>query len=78
MLKALGRKWRDKTEFGMFTLPVLICIAVAFYIPFAMTVRYSLTEWNGIAKTPVWVGLDNFRQIFMGDSNFSDAALFTV
>lgn len=78
MLKALGRKWRDKTEFGMFTLPVLICIAVAFYIPFAMTVRYSLTEWNGIAKTPVWVGLDNFRQIFMGDSNFSDAAWFTV
>ncbi|MDQ0191826.1 carbohydrate ABC transporter permease [Paenibacillus wynnii] len=78
MLKTLGRKWREKMEFGIFTLPVLICIAVAFYIPFAMTIRYSMTKWNGISKNPVFVGFDNFKQIFMGDTNFADSAWFTI
>jgi raffinose/stachyose/melibiose transport system permease protein len=78
MFKSLGRKWGDKLEFGIFTLPVLICIAVAFYIPFAMTIRYSMTKWNGISKHPKFIGLDNFKQIFMGDANFANAAWFTV
>jgi raffinose/stachyose/melibiose transport system permease protein len=77
MLK-LGRKWAEKVEFGIFTLPVLICIAVAFYIPFVMTIRYSLTKWNGISKHPKFIGLDNFKQIFMGDANFASASWFTV
>ncbi|WP_217593449.1 carbohydrate ABC transporter permease [Cohnella sp. GbtcB17] len=72
------RKWRSKMEFGLFTLPVLICVAVAFYIPFVMTVRYSLTKWNGISKHPKFIGLDNFKQIFTGDANFTNAAWFTV
>jgi raffinose/stachyose/melibiose transport system permease protein len=78
MFKNLGRKWSEKLEFGIFTLPVLICIAVAFYIPFAMTVRYSMTKWNGISKSPKFIGLDNFKQIFMGDANFTNAAWFTI
>ena len=78
MFKALGRKWSEKLEFGIFTLPVLICIAVAFYIPFAMTIRYSMTKWNGISKHPKFVGLDNFKQIFMGDANFASSAWFTI
>ncbi|WP_138754062.1 carbohydrate ABC transporter permease [Paenibacillus sinopodophylli] len=78
MFKALGRKWSEKLEFGIFTLPVLICIAVAFYIPFAMTIRYSLTKWNGISKHPKFVGLDNFKQIFTGDTNFANSAWFTI
>ncbi|QJD85485.1 carbohydrate ABC transporter permease [Cohnella herbarum] len=78
MFKSLGRKWSEKLEFGIFTLPVLICIAIAFYIPFAMTIRYSLLKWNGISKNPQFIGLDNFKQIFMGDANFTSAAWFTV
>lgn len=78
MFKIFGRKWGEKLEFGIFTLPVLICIAIAFYIPFAMTIRYSLTKWNGISKSPKFIGLDNFKQIFMGDANFTNAAWFTV
>ncbi|AWB46445.1 ABC transporter permease [Paenibacillus sp. CAA11] len=77
-MRRLGRKWSEKLEFGFFTLPVLICIAVVFYIPFAMTIRYSLTKWNGISKHPKFVGLDNFQQIFTGDANFTNAAWFTV
>jgi raffinose/stachyose/melibiose transport system permease protein len=78
MFKSLGRKWSEKLEFGIFTLPVLICIAVAFYIPFAMTIRYSMTKWNGISKHPKFIGLDNFKDIFSGDANFANASWFTI
>ena len=73
-----GRRLADKAEFGFFTLPVLICVAVAFYIPFVLTFRYSLTKWNGISKHPKFIGLDNFKQIFSGDANFSSASWFTI
>ncbi|WP_028608475.1 carbohydrate ABC transporter permease [Paenibacillus harenae] len=78
MFKSLGRKWSERLEFGIFTLPVFICIAVAFYIPFALTIRYSLTNWNGISRNPAFVGLDNFKQIFMHDANFASSAWFTI
>ena len=78
MFKALGKKWGGKLEFSLFTLPVLICIAIAFYIPFAMTIRYSLTKWNGISKHPKFIGLDNFKQIFLNDANFTSSAWFTI
>ncbi|RUS49060.1 carbohydrate ABC transporter permease [Cohnella sp. AR92] len=77
-MKNRSRKLSEKLEFGIFTLPVLICVAVAFYIPFVLTVRYSMTNWNGISKHPKFVGLDNFKQIFTGDANFSAASWFTV
>lgn len=77
-MRRLGRKWSEKWEFGLFTLPVLISVAVVFYIPFVMTVRYSLMKWNGISKHPKYIGFDNFRQIFSGDANFNHAVWFTV
>lgn len=77
MLK-LGRKRAEKLEFGAFTLPILICVIAVFYYPFIMTIRYSLTKWNGISKHPKFIGLDNFKQIFMGDANFTNAVWFTV
>ncbi|MEF2966809.1 sugar ABC transporter permease [Paenibacillus sp. M1] len=77
MLK-LGRKRAEKVEFAAFTIPILICVLAVFYYPFIMTIRYSLTKWNGISKHPTFVGFDNFKQIFMGDANFTNAAWFTV
>lgn len=77
-MRILGKKTKGRLEFGLFTIPVLICIAIAFYIPFYMTFQYSLVEWNGISSEPKFVGLDNFKKIFMGDRNFVDASWFTV
>lgn len=74
----LGRKRAEKLEFGIFTLPILISVIAVFYYPFVMTIRYSLTKWNGISKHPKFVGLDNFKQIFLGDTNFAHATWFTV
>ncbi|MCR5717161.1 MAG: sugar ABC transporter permease [Lachnospiraceae bacterium] len=48
------------------------------YIPFLMSGYYSLTEWNGIAKNPTFIGFANFAAIFGGSSNFLYSLGFTV
>lgn len=73
----LGRKHKQVVESVAFTLPSLILVIVMIYIPFAMSGFYSLTEWNGIAKEPKFIGLENFRKIFSGNSEFIKALIFT-
>ncbi|HEX7057738.1 MAG TPA: sugar ABC transporter permease [Bacilli bacterium] len=74
----IDRHMRRRLEFGLFTFPVILCVSVAIYIPFLLSAVYSFTEWNGIAKTPKFIGWENFRQIFMGDANFAHATVFTL
>jgi len=73
-----GRKSFEKIEFSIFILPALIAIACTFFIPFFMSMIYSFTEWNGIQKSPKFIGLDNFKQIFSGDANFISSSIFTI
>lgn len=62
----------------LFTLPALICVIIVIYIPFVMAGYYSLTEWNGISKTPIFIGLENFKTIFSsGSPEFLNAIAFT-
>ncbi|MCR5108276.1 MAG: sugar ABC transporter permease [Lachnospiraceae bacterium] len=51
---------------------------MVMYIPFIMSGYYSLTEWNGIAKNPKFIGFANFATIFSGKSNFLNSLGFTV
>jgi ABC-type sugar transport system permease subunit len=47
-------------------LYILPCVAAYFvlaFIPLAQTGWFSLHEWDGIGD-PVWVGADNFKNIF--------------
>jgi raffinose/stachyose/melibiose transport system permease protein len=62
----------------LYTLPAIILVALTIYIPFVMSGYYSLTEWNGISKVPVFIGLDNFRAIFTGNPAFLSALWFTA
>ena len=71
-------KWKEWTETVLFTVPAILLVTVMMYIPFVMSGYYSLTEWNGIAKEPVFVGLENFKQILTGGSDYLGALLFTV
>ncbi|SKB74506.1 raffinose/stachyose/melibiose transport system permease protein [Lachnospiraceae bacterium] len=72
-----GEKKRA-AEVIIFSLPALILICVVMYIPFIMSGYYSLTEWNGIAKNPTFIGIKNFADIFSGKSNFLNSLWFTV
>lgn len=78
MQKISGRQKKEHAENILFTLPALVLVSIMMYVPFLMSGYYSLTEWNGIAKTPVFVGLDNFKKLFGNNSIFSGTILFTL
>ena len=61
----------------IYTLPAIVLVTMMMYIPFVMSGYYSLTKWNGIAKDAEFIGLENFRTIFLESSEFKDALLFT-
>ncbi len=77
-MKYIGMKKRETVETILYTVPAVILVCLTIYIPFVMSGYYSLTKWNGIAKEPVFIGLENFRQIFTGNSDFLNATFFTM
>lgn len=60
-----------------FVLPALCFVSLVFYIPFLMSGYYSLTKWDGISKTPEFIGFQNFADIFTKDETFLNAMAFT-
>ena len=71
------RKRKEALETVIYTLPAIVLVTIMMYIPFVMSGYYSLTKWNGIAKDAEFIGLENFRTIFLESSEFKDALLFT-
>ncbi|MFI5925740.1 carbohydrate ABC transporter permease [Micromonospora sp. NPDC051543] len=47
----------------MFVLPAFVMYAVFVLRPLALTVQYSLYDWNGIGVAR-WAGLDNYVTVF--------------
>lgn len=73
----LNRKFKNQLETVLFTIPAMILVSLMIYIPFIVSGYYSLTEWNGIAKKPIFIGLDNFVTLFKGNNQFLKALWFT-
>ena len=71
-------KQKEQFENFIYTLPALVLVGVMMYIPFAMSGYYSMTKWNGIAKNPVFIGIENFIAIFKGDNDFMSDLWFTI
>lgn len=71
------RKRKEVLENILYTVPSVILVFLMLYIPFLMSGYYSLTEWNGIAKEPTFIGLQNFKTIFSGSMEFRKALIFT-
>lgn len=60
--------WRLRKYLGfVFIGPWLISFLAFDLIPTASAFYYSFTDWNVIAKSSNWVGLDNYREMFTGD-----------
>jgi ABC-type sugar transport systems, permease components len=62
----------------LFLGPSMLIFLTVVAIPFAISLLYSFTDWNGIANEIRFVGLDNFRDIFSGKARFLDALWFTL
>lgn len=73
----MGRKKKQFWESVLYTIPAIILVTITIYIPFVMSGYYSLTQWNGIAKEPVFIGLENFKRVFSGSSEFMKSLIFT-
>lgn len=64
--------------FVVFVFPALAFVLFATDIPFIMNVYYSFFDWNGISKNITFVGMNNFKKIFMNDPAFWKSARFTL
>lgn len=73
----MGRRKKEYAECILFTLPAIVLVVITIYIPFLMSGYYSLMDWDGIAKEPVFIGLKNFGDLFSGSSDFVKSLIFT-
>ena len=58
------RRLAQGVNIWLLALPALAAYAVFLVSPAIQSIWISLTNWNGIAPTKTFVGLDNYVQIF--------------
>jgi len=63
-------KIRDRLENYVFVLPAVAIFSIFYIIPFIWVFQLGLFEWDGISFTKVFVGLGNFKEIFLQDVNW--------
>ncbi len=63
----MKRPFSYKLNIFLFLLPALILFIGVLIAPIILSGYYSLTEWNGL-KTPVFIGLANYRELFTSRS----------
>jgi raffinose/stachyose/melibiose transport system permease protein len=73
----MKKRKSDLLESVLYPLPAMLLVAVMIYIPFVLSGYYSFTKWDGIARAPTFIGLNNFKTIFGGGSDFFKTLLFT-
>ena len=62
-------KIKSTLENYIFVLPAVAIFTVFYIIPFLWVLQLSMSEWDGIAATKVFVGLRNFMDIFSRDTS---------
>lgn len=63
---------------SVFVGPAVLFFGIVVVIPFLMSIYYSFTEWNGVSSQVKWVGLGNFKQLLLEDTDFRKAFWFTI
>ncbi len=51
-------------------MPAVVIFSVFYIIPFIWVFKLSLFEWDGISFTKTFVGLANFKEIFLQDKSW--------
>ena len=67
--KGLFRGLFEQRYSYLFIAPAVILFCVFVFIPVIASFFLSFTKYN-ILSSPQWVGLDNYRQIFLNDPRF--------
>lgn len=53
----------------LFLGPAVLSFIIVILVPFLCSIYYSFTDWNGIAGTVKFIGLQNFARIFSSRSD---------
>ncbi|MGO1978269.1 carbohydrate ABC transporter permease [Brachybacterium tyrofermentans] len=71
------RRRRDALLFGALIAPNLIAIIVFSYYPAIYNIGLSFMEWDFVAPSPEFVGLENYADLFT-DPNFGQVMMNTL
>lgn len=63
------KEWKNVLVGYAFILPVIIGLVVFTTVPFFYSLYLAFTDYNGL-KAPEWVGLQNFKTMFLEDDKF--------
>jgi raffinose/stachyose/melibiose transport system permease protein len=78
LIRDNARVWR-LTPY-LYVLPGLAAYFVLAFIPLLQTGWISLHEWDGIGE-PIWIGLDNYRELFASEavrSSFGNVLVLVI
>lgn len=69
--------WTEKHIYDLMVLPLVLFIVLMVAFPLAYTGYLSLTEWSMGTTDPLFIGIDNYKDIFK-DSQFWNATKNTL
>ena len=58
---------KSTLENYLFVLPAAIIFVIFYVIPFIWVFQLGMYDWDGILPTKIFVGLENFKEIFFED-----------
>lgn len=76
----LSRHKRNGTMFEWlwFVGPIFVIYTMLFTVPFVQGIYYSFTDWNGLNPVVNFVGLANYKRLFLQDTIFHDSLKITA
>ena len=69
--------WRDTLRGYTFIFPVVLGLLIWTFGPMLASAYYSLTNYN-LLKPPVFIGLDNYINLFTNDDLFVQSVMVTI
>lgn len=64
-------------QYLVLVIPGLVIFTIGLIVPLFLSIRYSLTSWDGMTVEKTFVGLKNYIELFK-DKEFLDAWWFTL
>lgn len=68
---------RMARQYLVLVLPGFIIFTIGLILPLILSIRYSVTDWDGISPEMIFVGFQNYIDLFH-DQTFLDAWWFTI
>jgi raffinose/stachyose/melibiose transport system permease protein len=73
-----GGPGRPHPGLYLFALPALTLYVIFFAYPTLQGIQYSITNWDGFSGDWIYVGLNNFANIFTNDDLFKNALVNNI